>query len=671
MPGRRKPLDAPEAPAISTACVEGAHDATWDILSTHINDLIILADTQGRIFYASPACQRLGYTQQELIGQSAADFAHPEDLTQVNANVVALFAGEVSATPADREHRYRRKDGEYVWLQGSPSLLPDGRGGCAGLINVFRDVTDQHAVRERLIESEHRYRLIAENATDMISQTSCADGRLTYLSPSVERVTGYTPAELLGQRMQDYVHPDDQADFRAAFEGLVNERRERGRPIRFRGRHKSGAWIWLESNPRLVRGPDGKLTDIVDVTRDVGEREALEVRLREAVTEAEKSAQVKTEFLANMSHEIRTPLTAVLGFTGLLAERSDLPGEARGQVERIAGAGRALLAIVNDVLDFSKLEAGQVTITPSPTDTARAAREVLEMFEPQAEAKGLELRFEARSDLPGRVWVDAGRLRQILVNLIGNAVKFTEHGTVAVRLEYDPDGEVLVAEIADTGPGIAAGARDKLFERFSQLDGSSTRANGGTGLGLAICRRLAHAMGGSVSLRSRVGYGSTFRVELPGRAAEAALEGDAASGEAEGLEGLRVLVADDNAANRELARAILAQAGVEVSEAHGGEEAVQMAEALPVDLILMDLRMPGLGGCAAAQAIRLGDGPNRDIPILAFSADYDMSEGRRGTLPLFNGQVRKPVSPAELIEAVRAAVSEAPESAQEALYVRA
>jgi PAS domain S-box-containing protein len=671
MPGRRRPLAAPEASAISTACVETRHDATWEILSTHINDLIILADTEGRIFYASPSCQRLGYTQQDLIGRNAADFAHPEDLARSTANVAALFAGEVSEAPADRELRYRRKDGQYVWLQGSPSLLPDGRGGCAGLINVFRDVTEQRAVRERLVESEHRYRLIAENATDMISQTSCADGRLTYLSPSVERMTGYSAAELVGQRMQDFVHPDDKAEFMAAFEGLITDRRERGRPIRFRALHKNGTWLWLESNPRLVRGPDGKVADIIDVTRDVGEREALEERLREAVTEAEKSAQVKTEFLANMSHEIRTPLTAVLGFTGLLAERGDLPGEARGYVDRISGASRALLAIVNDVLDFSKLEAGQVTITPTPTDTARAAREVLEMFEPQAEAKGLELRFEARSGLPARAWVDAGRLRQILVNLIGNAVKFTDHGTVAVRLEYEPEAEMLVAEIADTGPGIASAARDKLFERFSQVDGSSTRANGGTGLGLAICRRLAQAMGGAVSLRSRVGYGSTFRVELPARPAEAALEGDAAVGEAEGLEGLRVLVADDNAANRELARAILAQAGVEVSEAHGGEEAVQMAETLPVDLILMDLRMPGLGGCAAAQAIRLGEGPNRDIPILAFSADYDLSEGRRGTLPLFNGQVRKPVSPAELIEAVRAAVSEAPEAAQEALYVRA
>jgi PAS domain S-box-containing protein len=298
MSGSRRPLDAPEAPAISTACATPNRDATWDVLAEHINDLIILSDLSGAIFYASPSCRNFGYSQHELVGRRAADFMHPDDLDDA-APGAAPFGADARGESSRRERRFRRKDGTWVWLEGNPSTLQGAPGAPVGHLDIFRDVTERRAARERLIESEHRYRLIAEYATDMISQTSCADGRLTYLSPSVERVTGYTPAELVGQRMEDLVHPDDRANFMAAFDGLINERRDRGRPIRFRTQHRNGAWIWLESNPRLVRGPNGELTDIVDVTRDVGERQALEARLREALTEAEKSAQVKSEFLGS------------------------------------------------------------------------------------------------------------------------------------------------------------------------------------------------------------------------------------------------------------------------------------------------------------------------------------------------------------------------------------
>jgi PAS domain S-box-containing protein len=644
----------------TTPAAAPPRDVTWEVLSEHLNDLVVMADASGAIFYVSPSCRTLGYSQLDMIGRGPADFVHPDDLEHFNANTAALFDGGPASPlpPCGREHRILRKDGSWAWMDGSPSLIqgPDGRP--MGITNVFRDVSDRRVTRDALRESEARYRLLAEHASDMISQTSVRSGRLTFLSPSVERLTGYCVDDLIGKRMQDLVHPDDRDAFMSAFTDLVSGRRECGEAIRFRARRKDGDWLWLESNPRLIRDDKGAPVDIVDMTRDVGRQQALEVQLREAVARAEAAAEAKAEFLANMSHEIRTPLTAVLGFTSLLAERGDLDAVAHHQVERIAGAGRALLAIVNDVLDYSKLEAGQVSLNPRPTAAAAVVSEVVEMFEPQAEAKGLTIGFEAVGEAPAAVRLDGDRLRQILVNLIGNAVKFTERGSVWVSLSYDADRQQLAVEVADTGPGISAAGREKLFERFSQLDASSTRAKGGTGLGLAISRRLAAAMAGDIRLKSRAGRGSTFRLELPAAPAEPLVSADTIIQAAELLEGVRVLVVDDNPINRELARAILEPVGVDVSEAADGAEAVEAALALPVDLILMDLRMPGLHGREAAAAIRMRPGPNQDIPILAFSADADLTGGR-GELGPFDGQVRKPVSPGELLSAVAEAMSDA------------
>ncbi len=601
---------------------------------------------------------------EELTLELGRAMRHPDDRAMVDAH--AAHAAETGRGWTDVMSRVLRRDGETRYVNGRGACETDAFGKVTAVFGTVMDVTDQRTAQLKLEESEARYRLITETATDMISQTSCLDGRLTYLSPAVERVTGFTPAELVGQRMQAFVHPEDLPGFMGAFRDLMAGSRREGRAIRFRSRHKDGAWLWLESNPRLVRAPDGTPTDIIDVTRNVCEQEALRARLTEARAEAEKLAEVKSEFLANMSHEIRTPLTAVLGFTGLLEERGDLAPEAAAQVGRIAGAGRALLAIVNDVLDFSKLEAGEMTITPCPTDVGMVAREVLEMFVFQAKAKSLELRFDVVSDIPECVSLDADRLRQILTNLIGNALKFTEEGSVTVRLGYDNGAERLCVDVADTGPGIAAGMRERLFQRFSQIDGSSTRTKGGTGLGLAICRSLAEAMGGSVALQSRVGRGSTFRVELAAPITEAILLNDAGRVDAAALDGIRVLVADDNRANRELARAILEPAGVEVSEACNGAEAVAVALTLPVDVILMDLHMPGVGGRAATAEIRRGGGPNQDVPILAFSADSEVEEDGLSGSRLFDGQISKPVSPQQLLNALRKAVFDEPAPLEEA-----
>ncbi|WP_293678585.1 ATP-binding protein [uncultured Phenylobacterium sp.] len=374
--------------------------------------------------------------------------------------------------------------------------------------------------------------------------------------------------------------------------------------------------------------------------------------MRAAQAAAEAATLVKGQFLANMSHEIRNPLTAVLGFTDLLRKSSALVESDRTYVERIAGAGSALLAIVNDVLDFSKLESGMVTIVPKPTAVVALAQDSLTLFEGQASAKGLHLRFEADEALPAMMLVDGDRLRQILINLTANAVKFTERG--AVTLSVRRAGETgLRFEVSDTGPGLAEADCARLFQRFTQIDGSNTRRHRGTGLGLAICKGLAEAMDGEIGVDSVVGRGSTFHVTLPVTAVDAEPTTDSSAGHTL-LTGVRVLVVDDNAANRELATRLLEPLGADVRSAEGGQAALDHLGVHPVDVVLLDLRMPDLGGPEVLSRLRAGVGPNQFTPVLAFSAEPRSvtASGPDG----FDGVVAKPIDIAALAGALAAAV---------------
>jgi len=360
-------------------------------------------------------------------------------------------------------------------------------------------------------------------------------------------------------------------------------------------------------------------------------------RLREALQEAEAAARVKAEFLANMSHEIRTPLTSILGFASLLAAK-DLGEEAGRYAARVLGASRNLLALVNDVLDFSRLEAGRLEIKPRTGSPEECGRDAVELFAPQAAEKGLSIGFEAEG-LPSHATADFDRVRQVLMNLVGNAVKFTPAGAVRVRAGYD--GGLLSYRIRDTGPGLDAAAQAGLFQRFSQVDASVSRAHGGSGLGLAISRGLVEAMGGRIGVESRPGEGATFWFEVPAPIAEAEAETGAASLDIAAFAGLKLLLVDDNAANRELIRSLMAPLGVTLTTADGGQAAIDLAQMQEFELILMDLRMPGIDGWTAARSIRSGEGRNRETPMLAFSADIAVDDD--AALAVFEGVVPKPI----------------------------
>jgi PAS domain S-box-containing protein len=583
----------------------------------------------------------VGYAPDELLACDFQRITHPDDLDRDLGLLADLTGGRISKYQMDK--RYLRKDGRQVWVNLSVSMVCNPDGSPKHYIAQVQDLTAR-------MEVEARYRLMAENSTDMIVTTE--DGITTFVSGACLKVVGRTTEQCLGLSPAEYVDPRDLPGLHDAFRRTAAG--ETGVRARWRGWHQvRDCQLWLESSPSLLDTGGGHQI-FVDVVRDVTDQVAHEQALAQARAEAEAAAAAKAEFLANMSHEIRTPLTAVIGFSGLLQAQADLAGETRLYADRIATAGQALLALVNDILDFSKLEAGEVEIKPRPMDPAAMGQEILGLFQAQAQAKGLALDFRIDGPAPGVVMLDPQALRQVLLNLIGNAVKFTERGAVSLTLAHAAGR--LAVTIADTGPGMDAAQMAKLFQRFSQVDGSSTRKHGGTGLGLAICKALVEAQGGRIGVTSAPGEGAAFRFEVDAPPAAAELVSlDLAAAEGS-IEGVRVLVTDDNPVNRELARAILEGLGAEVTEAGDGLGAVEAAQTQPFDILLMDLRMPRLDGPGAMARIRGEPGPNQDVPILAFSAGAAVGAGE---VPAgFDGAVAKPVTVGALAGAIAAALND-------------
>ncbi len=499
----------------------------------------------------------------------------------------------------------------HIQVRGLFEINGDHRS----LFGVVQDITERH-------ESETRYRLLADNATDMISRTAIPEGRLLYISPACRAVLGYEPEALLGRRFIGGVHPDDRAKVEAlAAARLAGDPEAFANPIQYRGRHRDGRWIWLEADPSIVRNAAGDAIEFSDVVRDITARKAVEAELEAARAQAEAASAAKGDFLANMSHELRTPLHSIIGFTGLLAAAPGLDAKHRRYADLARNSGDALLALVNDILEFSRLQSSAVTLNAAPFEPMQLIEEAAALVTEQAAAKGLALTVEGPKGPGPALLGDVARLRQILLNLLGNAIKFTPTGEIRVALALDHlDGTTRMSvRVTDTGVGVAADALDRLFDRFVQADGSVARRFGGAGLGLAISRSLIELMGGRIGGESVEGRGSTFWfdatlpwAELAPATAPIPAAVTAPSSPA------RILLAEDVVINQELLRAMLEPFGHEIHVVGDGRAVLEAVGIANYDLILMDMQMPVLDGLAATRALRA---QGFCAPIVAMTAN--------------------------------------------------
>ena len=594
-----------------------------------------------RIHGVDPGCGPL---------EATIDTVHPEDQSLV---VEGLRAAREEGSPFSGQYRILRSDGAWRTVSARTVSERDEAGRITAVIGALVDITVFKQIETAALESEARYRLLADKASDIISRVDM-DGCHTYVSPACRQTLGYEPEELSGRLAMEFIHPDDRASLVQACMGQADEGREHaGEPTRYRYRHRAGHWVWLETHPTVIFDAEGNPIEFVMVSRDVTRAKAAEAELMAAREAAEAATQAKGEFLANMSHEIRTPLTSIMGFSSLLKEVAELPQNARHYVQRISTAGQSLLSVVNDILDFSKLEAGQVELDPQPFDPAAFILETTQLLAVQAANKGLDWRTEIDGALPDLVLADSARLRQVLLNLLGNAIKFTSKGAVLVRAAYEAEGVGrLKVSIIDTGVGIPAERRDRLFQRFSQVDGSVSRIHGGTGLGLVICKSLVELMGGDIGVDSAEGRGSTFWFTIDAPLAYAAATdhaGDAALLDAiDEARPAHILIVDDLAVNRELVRAMLTPFGHNFEEADNGVDAVRAALNSGFDLILMDLQMPGMDGFEAARTIRATSVLNRATPIIALSANVLPAHILASQAAGMDDHLGKPIVPSAL-----------------------
>jgi len=637
-------------------------ESKYESIVESLPDIVYRLDSQGNIAFINGAVRRYGYEPAELAGQPLLHLVHPDDRNQARSRINERRTG--TRRTANLELRLLTRAGSAVEMEirsvqpvlsfqaeGIYSSLPHSPESFAGTQGLARDITERKRVEELADERAALYKVIFEHsASGMLS--IARDGTIGRLNRKFSAMVGWTEQEVVGKPFIDFVAPESR--------DMVQENRAR----RMRGEQVPGEYeldvLHRDGHPVTVLIQVGMMpesgTAIVSAV-DITARKRTEEALLQAKEAAERASRIKNEFLANMSHEVRTPLNGILGMAELTL-LTTLTDEQRENLEMVRESGRNLLAILNDLLDISRIEAGRMTLEASRFSVRDVLRTVETTYRHQAAAKGLALRCDASGPAMDNLLGDGGRIRQVLSNLVGNALKFTPAGTVSVSawLLDTPPGTArrLLFRVRDTGVGIPAELLDMMFEPFTQADGSFTRRYSGTGLGLGIVRRLVRLMGGVIDVDSEPGQGTEvwFTVPLPPGEAPAP-QPEAPPAVADAPRALRVLVAEDNAVNRVYAERLVRELGHSAVAVDDGHAALRALADGGFDLVLMDVQMPGLDGVQATRRIRAGEVPGVDpaLPVIAMKGDREVFLDAG-----MDDYVSKPVAPEELRAAIARAV---------------
>jgi two-component system sensor histidine kinase/response regulator len=590
----------------------------------------------------------LKISPDEITGKTDYEFFPTELAEKYRADDRRIME---SGKTEDLEERYVQ-DGREVWVHTVKIPVKDKKGQCVGLLGVFWDVTERKRAEEKLRESEERYRDLFDNASDLI-QSVDERGKFVYVNKKWKEVMGYSDEEIKKLHLTDVLRKDQVPHCMELLKKVAHGETLDNVEVVFVT--KGGKEIFASGfvNPKIK---DGKFVATRAIFRDITERKRAEENLLKAKEEAEEANRLKSEFLANMSHEIRTPMNAIIGMTGITLD-TELTNEQREYLSIVKESGYALLGLLDDILDLSKIEAGQMGLDVIDFDLRTTIEGVTDTLAARASSKGLELACMIHPQVPTLLRGDPGRLRQILMNLGGNAVKFTEKGEVVIGVELSEetkDRVRLLFSVTDTGIGIPKDKQEKVFESFVQADGSATRKYGGTGLGLSISRRLVKLLGGQIGVESQPDRGSrfwftvTFEKQKEFKEISLTLPPD--------IGGLRMLVVDDNQTNRVILLKMLESFGCYAEAVESGTKALQILKRAVhkeklFDLVLLDMQMPQMDGEQTLRAIK-ADPELEDVLVIILT-----SIGIRGDVARLEalgcaGYLTKPIKQSQLFDAI-------------------
>jgi two-component system, sensor histidine kinase and response regulator len=641
--------------------------------------MFLRLDSERRVTQASPPMLRwLQRGADEVLGHAIEELIDAESLRSLAPAITEALAGVAGRV----RHSGAAQSGAALQAERTLQfeLTPDTKatGGVSGCHLVAYDVSDAQQALDEARRSERRLRIIMDHIPVTVSYID-ADWRYRYVNLAQQQWLGKTEAQVVGHRLPDLVDEQLWASIEGNLRRALNGEQV---PLERQRTGRDGKVVWHSGRHVPDVAEDGEVVGVYTVFFDTTEHalaeqamRRTEAELRQAKEAAEHASKAKSEFLANMSHEIRTPMNGVLGLTELLLD-TQLDDHQRPFVETVRSSGETLLAILNDILDFSKIEAGKLETESLDFDLYQAVEDVVQLLGPRANAKGLEMACRIDDKLPSALRGDPFRLRQVLTNLLGNAMKFTDRGEIVVDVRLQSPTMLRFA-VRDTGIGISATTRSKLFAAFAQADGSTTRRFGGTGLGLAISRHLVQLMGGEMGVDSVEGVGSTFWFTLPLVEATAL----PASMHPGSLEGCYALVVDDNATNREILEHHALAARMRCDSAPDGLVALQRLrqahrDGMPYDMAIIDMKMPVMDGLELAAAVR-ADPDLCHLRMVLVTSLHSNDELQRAKAAGMNAYLSKPVRRHELYRALAQTVGEAelltaaPKAQDEVLNVHA